>query len=100
MSGVYIKGMEMPRNCGECPLSGDWYCNALPSIPAWHKEYVSSLTAKTRMDRCPLIPVPEHGTLIDADGEIEVSIKMMPVGKCDIDLISPVIIPADKEGER
>ena len=64
---ILIKGMEMPNSCRDCPISGEWYCNALPSIPAWHKEYVASIEDQTRMDRCPLVPVPPHGRLIDAD---------------------------------
>ena len=64
---ILIKGMEMPNSCRDCPISGEWYCNALPSIPAWHKEYVASIEGQTRMDRCPLVPIPPHGRLIDAD---------------------------------
>ena len=58
--GIYIKGMKMPKNCGECHLClvrtwcrlaerGDILFDA---IPEW----------------CPLteVPVP-HGRLIDAD---------------------------------
>ena len=41
--GVYIKGMDMPQNCLECPL-------------------VVCLDVKSD---CPLVPVPPHGRLID-----------------------------------
>ena len=43
--GVYIKGMEMPKSCEVCPL----------------EESCVSIT------ECPLIPVPDHGDLIDRD---------------------------------
>lgn len=44
------------------------------------------------------VPVPPHGRLIDADGEVGVNVTMMPGGKCRVDLIAPTIIPAN-EGE-
>jgi hypothetical protein len=43
--GVYINGMEMPKSCDECPL----------------------YTCMHNHDDCPLVPVPPHGRLIDAD---------------------------------
>lgn len=46
---VYIRGMEMPNGCDDCFLAGCyWACNS-------------------RSKHCPLIPVPDHGRLIDAD---------------------------------
>ena len=42
---ILIKGMEMPKNCSECPL-------------------VVCLSVESD---CPLVPVPPHGRLIDAD---------------------------------
>ena len=50
--GVYIKGMEMPPNCLVCPLG-------------WTK--CSNVSVNKRSDDCPLVPVPPHGRLIDAD---------------------------------
>lgn len=44
--GVYIKGMDMPKNCGECFVGNRAICSK----------------------HCPLTEVPEpHGRLIDAD---------------------------------
>lgn len=45
---VLIKGMEMPKNCHECPLL-----------------YVTSLCDGFK--DCPIVPIPPHGRLIDAD---------------------------------
>lgn len=68
MSGVYIERMEMPRACVwrengyfvTCPFYDiDGYCGAL-NCEACHKE-------DERRSDCPLIPVPDHGRLIDAD---------------------------------
>jgi len=51
--GVYIKGFPLPNNCGACPLR-----------LAWCRERIYMVT---RPERCPLVPVPPHGRLIDAD---------------------------------
>ena len=51
--GLYIKGMEMPNNCGACPLR-----------LAWCRERIYMVT---RPERCSLVPVPPHGRLIDAE---------------------------------
>lgn len=61
MSGIYIPGMEMPTSCGYCPLrhearDGD-ECYLGASLTEYQK----------RPDDCPLVPVPEHRRLIDAD---------------------------------
>lgn len=64
---VYIKGMEMPKSCYKCYLRQrngmDFVC------PVTHERF--SITdvniLEYRLDRCPLVPVPEHGRLVDAD---------------------------------
>lgn len=54
---VYIKGFPLPNNCGACPLR-----------LAWCRERIYMVT---RPERCPIVPVPEHGRLIDADAFIK-----------------------------
>lgn len=56
--GVYIKGMEIPKCCGYCPIEYKNYCMIKPSL---------RVESADRHPRCPLIPVPPHGRLIDAD---------------------------------
>ena len=51
---VLVKGMEMPKNCGGCPLRASCV----------HRIYL-----EYRPDYCPLIGIPPHGRLIDA-GEL------------------------------
>lgn len=51
--GVYIKGMEKPGRCDECPLQDYYECDA-----------------KLRDTYCPLVPVPPHGRLGDL-GKLE-----------------------------
>lgn len=64
---VYIKGMEMPKDCTECTLSyldkfGYPHCGVTKLVISY---------GKTKGD-CPLTEVPEpHGRLIDADRAIE-----------------------------
>ena len=92
---VLIKGMEMPESCFDCPfMYGRRYCRANSKIEFNDPDY-SEL--KGRYDGCPLVPVPAHGRLIDADGEIGVNVAMMPGGKCRVDLIAPTVIPAEGE---
>lgn len=51
--GVYIKDMEMQKNCGWCPLRASCV----------HRIYMECMP-----EDCPLIEVPEpHGDLIERD---------------------------------
>ena len=68
---ILIKGMEMPKNCGECrlntmyglPFACDGWCFAMSPTEPNSK----SLATKTRPSWCPLIELPQHGRLIDRD---------------------------------
>ena len=77
MMGVYIKGMEMPKNCDECWKKfhgfgwvehdkewGTFYCKA-------GKGFCSDIRTK-----CPLVRVPPHGRLIDADAVYNIFLKL------------------------
>ena len=107
MSGVYIKGMPMPERCLECPfmVSRDDDDCILQSIEA----NASFQSWDDMRSRCPLIPVPPHGRLIDADA-MENGLRLMAkyqegdrqqgiLGCCETIRLAPTIIPADKEGE-
>jgi len=80
---VYIKGMEMPTSCFYCPFRekvnpDDYVCMAL------NKEFEEtfSLIAGKRYKNCPLIPVPEHGRLIDADALESVCVEQETDNYC------------------
>ena len=105
--GVYIKGMEMPKNCFDCPLFDDVYTDA-----DGDDDYSCSLgvpldyyqgSGETKKD-CPLIPIPAHGRLIDEkyivpkDGYI-IADGMTCIPVKDI-VNAPTIIPADPEEEE
>ena len=65
--GVYIKGMEMPKNGYDCPMCKDGMC----IIPGKDSDGICLSFGpyeEKRPNDCPLIEVPEpHGRLIDAD---------------------------------
>lgn len=62
---VLIRGMEMPTSCGACPIGDALFCSLMPGVPALWKEYAIALETNRRHSNCPLVPVPEHGDLID-----------------------------------
>jgi len=85
--GVLVKGMEMPKNCGICGFKDG--CEF--SVPLTERPF-----------DCPIIKVPPHGRLIDADkiryhsGTWEKGFDW--VMQSEIALM-PTVIPADKDGE-
>ena len=101
MSGVYIKGLEMPTCCWACACyhhkmddsyydydvcqaSGTVFNDGYASVTG-HKDRIDPF--KARLENCPLIPVHDHGDLIDRDA-YEYPGYLMD---------EPVIIPASKE---
>ena len=66
--GVYIKSMEMPKNCMECPFSDH---EAWCLIPGDSKKRYYCPT-EVKSEHCPLVEVPEpHGDLIDRQKLLE-----------------------------
>ena len=67
--GVYIKGMKMPKNCWDCPFCLDFdFLDPYECAACMHDfEDGLDMYEHSRPDWCPLIPVPDHGRLIDAD---------------------------------
>jgi hypothetical protein len=105
MSGIYIKGMEMPTSCLEC----DWCAHTIPAdnYICYRLNRAVIGVAKEDVDEsvnvcCPLVPVPPHGRLIDestllkgcgyiiADGMACIPVKHIAN--------APTIIP-EEEGE-
>lgn len=98
MSGVYIKGMEMPKNCVDCRFHKRFYCT------------ITDICTNTAQG-CPLIPVPPHGRLIDADSAMKAACDALchPGVLCPDFLCKEVrdtfdavstVIPADKESGK
>ena len=98
---VLIPGMEMPKSCFYCPFRekinpDDYVCLALNR----EFEETFSLIAGKRHKDCPLVPVPDHGRLIDADKLCGKDCYGCPYDSCAIaEMVqdAPTIIPADKE---
>lgn len=70
---VLIKGMEMPTSCMDCPFKGFDRAGGRGNICTINESItlhavLDGVDAKfVRMGDCPLVPVPPHGRLIDAD---------------------------------
>ena len=61
---ILIKGMEMPKyGCDHCFLRTGNYCGKIEKDEA----VVEYAKKSERHPDCPLVPVPPHGRLIDAD---------------------------------
>ena len=86
--GVYIKGIEMPKSCRECPLATRFFDGE--DVCAMLGTYVHD---RDREDDCPLVPVPPHGDLIDRDA--------LPTPRVEWEDIvnATAVIPASEEGE-
>lgn len=92
MSGVYIKGMQMPEP--GTVLDVKVYSDGLVTV--WDK--------KVGWIHHHAIPVPDHGRLVDADALYKDLLEDVGYGEAerfnDYWLgEQPTIIPADKEGE-
>ena len=117
MSGIYIKGMEMPVTCCHCPLMSydpdiDWVDGGRETQGAYICVLTGELIDNTkREEHCPLVPVPPHGRLIDGDklNDYLKTAAIMADGEAKDAYIDaraeaktmPTIIPADpaEEGE-
>ena len=61
---ILIKGMEMPKNCWLCPLS-DLYEKPREMLMC---KILKEEVLRYKIDsNCPLVEIPPHGRLIDAD---------------------------------
>lgn len=94
---ILIQGMEMPENCAVCPIRS-W--NGEDDICPFSK--VEALPIG-RQVKCPLIEIPLHGRLIDADA-IKEKIDHQRPGRMYEDAWAltiiddaPTVLPADKE---
>ena len=63
---VLIKGMEMPTSCMLCPFCVEEADPANGEMCMVTGTLMPPCT-RERLDNCPLIEIPPHGRLIDAD---------------------------------
>ena len=102
---VLIKNVEMPNSCADCSCASIFAGYKCMACDRQFDRY----PLENRMDWCPLVPIPSHGRLIDADALDVIGYRDIPQGREDtfddgvmwlaeqIDLL-PTIIPAE-EGE-
>ena len=69
---VLIKGIEMPKNCAVCRLEKDIFgravCFGYEDGRALHEDDLPPVgNEERRPSWCPLVEIPPHGRLIDAD---------------------------------
>ena len=66
---VLIKGMEMPKSCEKCPCKT---ADAFGGLGCQTTGYIPLRKAnQDRPDWCPLVEIPPHGRLIDADALVK-----------------------------
>lgn len=70
---VYIKSMEMPSCCMFCPVSDSIGCGLTnPPFCMTTKEMLAD-----RPNWCPLVSIPTHGRLVDADALEELFLEVI-----------------------
>ena len=88
---VIVSGMEMPEHCGYCRFRYDGICHALQKT-------------QYSMEECPLVPVPEHGRLIESKAFLKVAYETDDFSLDELAHLAvlvaatPTVIPAE-EGE-
>lgn len=100
---VLIQGMEMPTSCEKCPFldyeEGFCLASGIKGKRGWYESVLCPGSIKDgRHSDCPLIPIPPHGRLIDADAMCDGLVLNNPVviyAEC-----MPTIIPADPQKEE
>lgn len=63
---ILIKNTEMPKSCNNCWALDDYGDYPVCRITEEQRGYDFPIREK-RMSKCPLVPVPPHGDLIDRD---------------------------------
>lgn len=69
---VYIRGMKMPNRCFACSMCDvsdgvRFFCGLSQCSYIEYRDIDLDVAVNTRPDWCPLIELPPHGRLIDAD---------------------------------
>lgn len=108
MADILIRGMEMPQRCKACRFCGFGGRRSELNVCMFTGESQPKLSQE-RMSKCPLVPVPPHGRLIDADA-IEYTYttargnddghnwRIFAVGQDEVDDM-PTIVPAEGGGK-
>ena len=98
--GVLILDMKFPKTCAAC----EWSRYSFPN--AWcgrmHKTTDIEIAKNGRPDDCPLVPVPQHGKLVDVTDVKELWEKHFGDDQIAFQLIDyvPVIIPPKSKEQQ
>lgn len=100
---ILIKGMEMPTGCYDCPLK-QWFGDREFTV-----HYCYAICKEVSDDGeidadCPLVPVPPHGRLIEAEPILKFIQDGLNSGKFGNDVIqvmteiqyAPAVIPPER----
>lgn len=96
---IIIKGMNMPKNCGECRLYVDsiqtpdkkYDCNPFCFATGKNITFIGELE-----DFCPLVEIPTpHGRLIDGDELAKVLDARVSGKACLITMDAPTILETE-----
>ena len=109
---VLVRGMEMPTSCTRCIFSGwsnlyQFRCVLQKDEPVLYDcrhDKSIAVVMDGRADKCPLVPIPPHGRLIDADALPWEKQGLLAADEdwaipCSVIENAPTIIPAE-EGEE
>ena len=100
--GVYIK-LDMPKSCSDCfaerCIGSDFGCD----IIGFEDGNTTCFTRERRKD-CPLVEVPPHGRLIDADAAYNQFLNLMDIqgaiNPCQLGTIltdAPTLIESEED---
>lgn len=85
---ILIKGIKMPKSCWDCELGSAQQLDDRP-CPFYSMDYREQKKySDKRVDGCPLVELPPHGRLIDADALIA-DLKRQCKEVFRIDTVSP-----------
>jgi len=101
---ILIKGMQMPKNCNECPIEQLYGRDCETAKCPITKNLDSAYrVSQARMFSCPLVELPPHGRLIDADDLDNITIRMEKIPLSEEWVLTgfdaPTIIEAEKGEE-
>ena len=99
---MLIKGMEMPTSCDKCRFCVNGFTDDAPMYEcAVQSEDIVSVLVESngkpfdfRPDWCPLIELPPHGRLIDADAIQDYNVETFGQRLLIIDT-APTVIEAE-----
>lgn len=98
---ILIKDMEMPTGCAFCRIGKRNGKKMVCPLCDEEWDIHDPMSADHRLDNCPLVPVPSHGRLIDADALLDSAFHLLNEASFlafqQIVFDAPTIIPAEEE---